>query len=211
MTQPPFPPATVDYPSLVPQQAGAAPALPMHVAVAGAAGGVGTTTVTALLIGAMEALGGHAVRAVDHSGGSLVHRIATTAPTAGHAVSDLGTQVGITPAALTYSGTRLVVVTSSGPGGADDALRILQRLDLLPDHPASPSGAHPHVVLIVDQVSPRRPPQTTAATLHHMIPDMPVIALAWDSVLVQLGPVDMTHVSAATVQTVTKLLDELMR
>ncbi|MEE6286663.1 hypothetical protein V2J52_03220 [Georgenia sp. MJ173] len=52
-----------------------------RVTVAGVAGGVGVTTVTGLLWWALTTYGDHAVKLVDHGGGSLHARLPVAAPT----------------------------------------------------------------------------------------------------------------------------------
>lgn len=87
-----------------------------QVTVAGVAGGVGTTTVTALLWWALTTYSSHAVGLSDHGGGALAARLprATPSPAPGLVLHDAGA-VALT-GRLATSGPLVLVCSATEPG-----------------------------------------------------------------------------------------------
>ncbi|QGN34637.1 hypothetical protein [Microlunatus sp. Gsoil 973] len=100
--------------------------------VAGTAGGVGTTTVAALLFAELRDTG-DAPFLIDHTGGDLGPRLPggdeVTAVDHRFRLHDLGRNVGVAAAELADPGTSLIMVTAATPLGRTLAAEQLRLLD----------------------------------------------------------------------------------
>lgn len=103
---------------------------PQHLVVAGTAGGVGATTVTALLFGGLKSEAGGAPALLDHTGGDLAARLPEGEGVAqvndALRLHDLGRHaLSAGVALLAEPGTRLVLVSAATPAGCALAERAL--------------------------------------------------------------------------------------
>lgn len=160
-----------------------------HVLVAGAAGGVGTTTVAALLAAAHVADGG-SVTPVDHSGGTLTARLPAAWSSAGPAdlvVHDRGPHAAAGPAMLpVLPSAGLLVVASSTRAAAALLPGLLARV--------AREAEDARFQLVLVQVHGRyRPRGADLATLHPSTTVLPR-----DDALAADGPIDWTLLSRRT-------------
>ena len=124
----------------------------VRLLLAGTAGGVGTTTVTALLFAAARDLGAAAPRLLDHTAGSLGRRLANgdQAPSIddGRVLHDLGPNaVTVGVAEMSDPGAVLIVVSAATPVGCQLAGETVQAVRL-----AHGPDALPRTVLVVVSV-----------------------------------------------------------
>lgn len=167
-----------------------------HVLVAGAAGGVGTTTVAALLAAAHVADGG-SVALVDHSGGSLAARLPTAWTSPGVAdltVHDRGAHPG--PAGASLEGLAdavLVVVSSATPAALTLLPRVLDQV--------SGQATQRPVHLVLAQVHGRY----RGSIGHLSKPPVGTSSLPRDDELAADGPIDWDLLSRRTRRAVLEL------
>ncbi|MDR1448737.1 MAG: hypothetical protein LBI84_00775 [Propionibacteriaceae bacterium] len=177
--------------------------------VAGTAGGCGTTALAALIAAALAARTGLPPRIADHSGGTLLARVATASPAALHTVHDLGPHAAAATAFLASPGVCPVIVASTDPDSADTAWFVLQTLTGAPNgndadaHAGQPPRGG---VIVINSTSRRRPPGPVAARLAQAAPGTAVIPLPWDIALAAPGPVDTARMQPATVAAVAGIL-----
>lgn len=169
----------------------------MQVVVAGVAGGVGTTTVAALLSSSLGTPAG-APHPLDHSGGSLAARLdpAVLARSSGEllTVHDLGATLysnGIN--ALLDRSTVAVLVAAATPAGLRDAAVALARIRSA----AGQSAARPvRPVLVAVQLTGARPPHARLAGLASEQRGLAAVGvLPYDRALLSGGP---AHFDALT-------------
>jgi len=188
----------------------AATLLPRHVwfLVAGAAGGVGTTTLAALLATALAARTGVAPRLVDHTGGVLAGRISTALVTSPHTVQDIGPFAADATRLLASPNAHPVIVTSPERDDADTAMFALQTLTGVAPTPAPLTGAppHPHGIIVINSTSRRRSPQAAAGRLARIAPGAPLVALEWDPALAVPGPIDPATLAPPTTDALAAIL-----
>jgi hypothetical protein len=118
--------------------------------VAGTAGGVGTTTVAALLFAELRDTG-DAPFLIDHTGGDLGPRLPggdeVTAVDHRFRLHDLGRNVGVAAAELADPGTSLIMVTAATPLGrtlAAEQLRLLGQPGPMAGRSPGQDGGWPH-------------------------------------------------------------------
>jgi len=173
--------------------------LRLRFVIAGTAGGVGTTTVAALLTDALAARVGVPPKVIDHSGGDLVLRVAAASPNAEHSVHDLGPHAVTAADVLANGGAHLVIVASPDAECCDTALFALGRLAATAQ--AVPVGGRlERGVIVINSTSRRRPPAVAAARVAQLAPGAVVIPLPWDESLAWPGPVDPARLAATTTQ-----------
>ena len=176
------------------------------ITVAGTSGGAGATTVAALLAEAVTQRTGVPVCAIDHAGGVLHTRLATTHPASRFIVHDLGPLVTLVAQGTPAPYDRTIIVTSPDADAADLALDSLRHLTA--NTPTAPPDQHQttqHLV-IVNTTSQHKPAQPATSRLQSQAPGAAVIALAWDPALATTGPIDHTTISAGTIDTVARAL-----
>ena len=199
--QPPAPPPPP--PSVAAEPRG------LVITVAGATGGAGTTTIAALLADAITHRTGNPVCAIDHVGGTFSSRLATTHPASRFIVHDLGPLAAVAARQTTTPERRTIIVTSPDAGAADLALDSLRHLAA--NTPIPPPDQHQTAqhLIIVNTTSRHKPPQTATRRLQAQAPGAAVIALAWDPALATAGPIDHTAVTAETIDTVARALQQI--
>ncbi|WP_422935430.1 hypothetical protein [Sinomonas sp. P47F7] len=175
-----------------------APSRGATVVVAGTAGGVGTTTVAALLVRALAERGAP-VGASNHTLGGLGSRIVPgdlgdrPAPLDVH---DLGPHA-LTATELLLSETTVpVIVTRASSAGARAALRALERLA-------------PDAALVVASTSPRRRPDACLDAVLSQRPGTSAIALPYDDALALPGSLRPEGFAPSTRDAVRRLGDLL--
>jgi MinD-like ATPase involved in chromosome partitioning or flagellar assembly len=174
----------------------------VRFAVAGAAGGVGTTTVAALLVGALTARTGMPPHVADHFGGVIAQKAASASPASLNHVHDLGAHATSAGDILAAEGTSPVIVASPDPDACETALFVLQGLTAL-----APSNAGQRVaagVVVIASASPKRPPQAAAAKMIQTAPGAIVIPLPFDPALSRPGPVDPARLSPVTLDAIAQ-------
>jgi hypothetical protein len=186
-----------------------------RVVVAGTAGGVGTTTVAALLFARLsgdplsnESSG--APQLLDHSGGDLGPRLPEGDDSASLdrnlAIHDLGPHaLGEAVALLSDPGVILVMVTASTPGGLAVAERALGQIR---DVHAS-SGVQRTLVVAVG-VFGRHRVQAQSERIQNHFGRNGVVLLPQDAVLAPGGRIPLARLSAET-RRATKQLANLLR
>ncbi|WP_420368221.1 hypothetical protein [Curtobacterium sp. L1-20] len=172
------------------------------VLVAGVAGGVGTTTVAALLADAVGGRLGVTVQATDHSGGELAARLPRLeAATSRVAVHDAGAHPG-PAAALSAAPERSLVVV--GRATADGVADVRTVLATLPD--TDPTLLGRSAVVLVDRAS--RPTAVDPAALRETGVGA-VLVLRADRTLARPGRIAVDRLTPSTIGTVTDLLAAL--
>ena len=206
---PPQPPVPVPVPPQPPVPP--PPAQPLAqprglmITVAGTAGGTGTTTVTALLAEAITQRTGIPVCAIDHAGGVLHTRLATTHPASRFIVHDLGPLATIVAQGIPAPYDRTIIVTSLDTDAADLALDSLRHLTA--NTPTAPPDQQTtQHLIIVNTTSQHKPAQPATSRLQAQAPGAAVITLAWDPALATTGPIDHTNISAGTIDTIARAL-----
>ncbi|MDR0417356.1 MAG: hypothetical protein LBH76_08635 [Propionibacteriaceae bacterium] len=178
----------------------------LSMVVAGAAGGVGATTVAALLAAALTARTGLPPKITDHTGGAIADRVTTASPTATHSVHDAGPHAANIAGLTAAPDACPVIVAATTADSADTALFALQRFTATPggkqDDPTRPQRG----VIVINSTSPRKPPHDTSAHLNRIAPGAVVIALPWDPALALPGPVDPATTNPRTAQSVAQIL-----
>jgi len=155
--------------------------------VAGTGGGVGTTTVAALLATVMTQRTGYAPRLGDHPGGTLVSRVCLAAETGPHIIHDLGPHVaGIE--ALTEPSICPVIIASCDPWGIEAA------------ESAAPTR---HSLIVLNHLHPGK---DKVGTKHGQTPTTTAVPLFWDPALAQPGLIDPGSVSPTTIHCVETVL-----
>ena len=159
---------------------------------AGTAGGVGTTTVAALLASLIAGRTGRPCRALDHTGGALAARVSANSATAPHVIHDLGVHSQSIPPLL-GSGDVIPVI----------CLRPNSDLD------ADPLDPHlPHAV-VVNSSCRRVSAAQWAQKLPLELPYVVVISLEWDPGLAAPGPISLAGLTHRTITEATRLLSFL--
>lgn len=150
--------------------------LGLQFIVAGTGGGVGTTTVAALLAVALTQRTGYAPRLGDHCGGTLTTRVQLIAQAGPHVVHDLGPHI---PALqeLTEPSVCPVIVASADPYSMDIAESVAQRR---------------HSLVICNHVHPG------TDQLPHTIPPTTMVHLHWDPALARPGLVNPHDITMGT-------------
>jgi len=177
-----------------------------RIVVAGTAGGVGTTTIAALMAAVMTARLGRPPRIVDHSGGNLIERVSGSVPNSEHWICDLGPRAISGADRLTGAFGYAIIVSSPDIENSDAALGVLQSLTAM-QHKSPEAGRNiPQGVLVVNSPSHHRPPAATTARLLRSSPGAPITALPWDPALAAPGPVDIANLAGTTIQTLSYLI-----
>jgi hypothetical protein len=176
------------------------------VVVAGTAGGVGTTTVAALVWDAVVRRGG-TPGASDHTEGSLAARLpaaASEAPSRGPSVTlhDLGAHA--TGPGDVFRENSAVLVTPASPAGLEAVRRVLRRLADLGD-----AGGPTAVVVVVTEPygRPRADAVVRAVTGEH--PTVSVVRLAADPALAGWGALRPAALMPSTRQSAEAIADRL--
>lgn len=164
--------------------------------VAGTAGGVGTTTVAALLFAELREAG-DAPFLIDHTGGNLGPRLpgGDEVPAVDHRfrLHDLGRNVGTAVAELADPGTVVIMVTAGTPLGRTLAAEQLRLV-------AQPQSARVVVVQVECFGRRNRRPVPEAAT-----PARAQVLLPVDDVLAAGGRIPYNRLARPTRQAVRKL------
>lgn len=197
-----IPPASAPVPPM-PGSRRAALQRARTVLVTGVAGGVGTTTVAALLAHAVGGRLGAVVQVTDHSGGEVAARLpALDAATSRVTVHDAGAHVQ--PAAVLAATPEncLVVVGRASADGVEDARAALGALAHQPD----PTLLARSVAVLVDRA--RRP--TTIDVRPVLDTGVgAVLLLRADPALGRPGRIDVDALEPTTTATVAELLAAL--
>lgn len=173
------------------------------VLVAGVAGGVGTTTVAALLADAVGGRLGVTVQATDHSGGELAARLPRLeAATSRVTVHDAGAHVGPAAALSATPENCLVVVGRASADGVADTRTVLETIA----HGADPGLLGRSAVVLVDRSS--RSAAVDPAPVRETGIGA-VLVLRADRTLGRPGRIDVEHLAPATIGSVTELLAAL--
>jgi len=172
--------------------------------VAGTAGGVGTTTIAALLGAALRARTGYPPRIVDHTGGTLSRRIANISPNASYAVYDLGTNME-TIGKLARPGCYPIIVAGSNPNDTAAARFALHQPG---DVPVAGRGSRfAERVVVINSTSRRRKPLDAAARLYQATPGTAFLLMPWDPTLTVPGPVDQIRSGRATASIIAQIFE----
>lgn len=173
------------------------------VLVAGVAGGVGTTTIAALLADAVGGRLGVVVQATDHSGGGLAARLPRLeAATSRVTVHDAGAHVGPAAALSATPENCLVVVGRASADGVADTRTVLATIAEGTD----PTLLGRSAVVLVDRsarsvaVDPAPVRDTGVGA---------VLVLRPDRTLARPGRIDVDRLCPATIGAVTELLAAL--
>ncbi|ROS76320.1 hypothetical protein EDF24_1909 [Curtobacterium sp. PhB130] len=188
-----LPPTSAPLPPM-PGSRRAAAARSRTMIVTGAAGGVGTTTVAALLVDAIGGRIGAVVQASDHATGDLAARIATLdQATSRHGVHDIGVHPAAAAALAAPSENAVVVVMAATPDGIEAGLEALA---------AAGSPASQPVAVVVDR-APR-----AAGVDDRVLRDAgaSVVVLRRDEHLARPGRVSAQRLAPATTAAVRDLL-----
>ena len=193
MTQQPLPPP-------VPPLRG------LHITVAGAAGGVGTTTIASLLADAIIRRTGIPVRIVDHVGGTLSTRLNGIHPASRFTIHDLGPLAPIAARQTTTPDTRTIIVTSPDTNAVDLTLDTFRHLTANTPSPPSDQYHIIHHLIIVNTTSRHKPPDATTSHLQNQAPGATIIPLPWDPQLTTPYPINQTTLTPATNHTIAQIL-----
>ena len=170
------------------------------IVVAGTAGGVGTTTVAALVshpVGAMELL--------DHTSGTLVSRGAVAVPSSGsgYAVQDLGAHaLGQGILTLVAPTAIPVIVTSSTIAGMTDATASLRAIIA-----AKPAAAP---ILVVADVFGRRDVSAASRGIRMEFGQVTIVFLPQDRALAAGGLIQLSRLSARSRQAIDQVVRRAM-
>lgn len=165
------------------------------IVIAGTAGGVGTTTVAALVSHQVQA-----VELLDHTSGNLVARGAVAAAAgSGYAVHDLGAHaLGQGILSLTTPTAIPVIVTSSTLPGMTDAAASLRAI----------IGANPaaSLILVVADVFGRHDVSAAARALRLEFGQVAIVFLPQDRALAAGGLIPLSRVSARSRQAIDQVV-----
>jgi len=177
------------------------------ISVAGTSGGVGVTTLTALLSDGLGARTGRPPRVFDHSGGGIAGRLRTASSSGESSVRDIGLHATALASASLSGSDRVVIVAGPDDDSADTALFALQRMtSVSEDHEAMMRTWERRSLIVINSISVRRDPRPVADRLAQSAPGAGIIALPWDEALSLPGPVDHESVTPATVAVVASIL-----
>jgi hypothetical protein len=178
-----------------------------RIVVAGTGGGVGTTTVTALLFAALVDQPGGAPALLDHSAGALGRRLAEGDEAArldiGVALHDLGAHaLDAGPECLDDHATQLLVVTAATPAGlrlADAAVSAIEER----------RGAFGlwRTTVVCEGVFGRHRIGRDVDALRRRLGWRRVIVLRPDPALAEGGRIPLARLSARSRRTVTEIAD----
>ena len=170
--------------------------------IAGTAGGVGTTTVAALLFAELRQAG-NAPFLIDHTGGDLGPRIpgGDEVPAVDHRfrLHDLGRNLAAAAGELADPGTTLIMVTAATPLGRTLAAEHLRMIS---------TGGQQVVVVQVESFGrrPRRPVPTERGTADPQAPIRGQVLLPVDDVLAAGGRIPYNRLARPTRQAVRRLI-----
>lgn len=176
--------------------------------VAGTAGGVGTTTVAALVWDALARRGGH-VGASDRTEGSLAARLPTDAGASLSSgallgVHDLGAHATGPGDVFLVPENSAVLVTPASPAGLDSIRRALRRLAELGES----RGPTATVVVVTEPFGrPRHESVVRAVTTEH--PTVSVVHAPADPALAGSGPLRRAALLPTTLRAAEAIVDRL--
>lgn len=181
----------------------------LRFAVTGVGGGVGVTTIAALIAVALSDKTGLPPKVVDHSGGTIVKLVADASPSADHWVYDLGPHATTTTQQLaTGILGHPIVVCSTAPESIASALVVLKQLSSVKQDmvASSPDVPIPPAIIVINSTSHRKSATRAAARLQRTVPGAPVIALPWDPTLAMPGEIELSRLADPTLEAANWLL-----
>lgn len=184
------------------------PPRPRRILVAGTAGGVGTTTVAALLLGRF-ARTGHAPVAVDRTAGELLRRGASRpqAEDRRFRLHDLGRNADAALGELKAPGGLGVLVTADTEVGVELALAAVHRNG---SRRGAPAGTADRVVIVLAEVfGPSRLRQPVISTLRGAPGVRGVVRFRHDDALAAGESINTARLSRGTTNAVGELAAQL--
>jgi hypothetical protein len=170
-----------------------APLEQRHVVVcAGISGGVGTTTVAALLANIIASRTGHPNRILDHTGGNIAERISANSETSASVIHDLGPHALSIHTLLTDPAVFPVICLSPNSTLG----------------PNAPPVDRPYTV-VVNSSNRRLLAAPLARRLRLELPDVMVVSLEWDPGLSVPRPINIASLTHHTITEASQLLSFL--
>lgn len=175
--------------------------------VAGVAGGVGTTTVAAILATALLGRTGIPPRIIDHTGGCLALRVSATNAMDTFVVRDLGAFALNLASENPNPANKTVIVTSPDPNAAETALAMLQHLTSTQTATTGEWQAQAErCLVIVNSTSRRKPPYDVAEKLGSTAPGAAIVTLPWDPALTTPDVIEPAALATTTSAAAAKTL-----